>query len=71
MRGVLTLVLMSTGLAACKESVPVTNATEDARISRSMEDVAAGQVQSEADVAKIEAARRQDAKTVKETARNK
>ena len=38
------------------------NAAEDARISRGMEEVAAGQARSEANVADIEAERRQQAK---------
>lgn len=50
------------GLSACEDQPVPTNATEDARIARSMEDVAAGQAQSEADVADIESARRDAAK---------
>lgn len=48
-------------LAACQEAPVATNAAEDARISRGMEDVAEGQARSEADVANIEANRRQAA----------
>jgi hypothetical protein len=50
------------GLSACEDQPVPTNATEDARIARSMEDVAAGQARSEADVADIESARRHAAR---------
>lgn len=56
------LSFMGTGLVSCQEPVPNTNAAEDARISRSMKEVAAGQARSEADVAKIEADRRKEVK---------
>lgn len=56
------LLLNILGLSACQEQPTPTNAAEDARISRGMEDVATGQAQSEADVAVIETERRRAAK---------
>lgn len=70
-RPALVIVMLSTcfiGLAACRESAAPTNASEDARISRGMEDVAAGQARSEADVADIETARRQASREKQENA---
>ncbi len=66
--GSVLLMVCFLGFAACQDRPVQTNAAEDARISRSMEDVAAGQAKSEADVDNIEAARRQAAKEKQKTA---
>ena len=58
--GLLFLALCCLGLSACQDPPRPMNAAEDARISRGMEEVAAGQARSEANVADIEAARRQN-----------
>ena len=66
--GLLFLALCCLGLAACEDPPEPMNAAEDARISRGMEEVAADQVRSEANVANIEAARRQDVKEQRQNA---
>lgn len=68
MRRLILLCYLAVGVASCREPEPATNAAEDARISRGMEDVEAGQARSEADVAKKEADRRRDVKGRREEA---